>query len=72
MNEMDDRTEQVNWLRELGSNIANWHRGSGSSAAEAVEYALSADGTENMAIDWPEWFDDHDKALLVEWTAKSM
>jgi len=61
----EDRVEQVNWLRELAGNIAA-NLGDGT-AEELVEYALSDEGRESWGIEIPEWFDDHDRGLLVQW-----
>ena len=59
-----DRTQQVNWINELAANIAE-NLGEGT-AAELVEYALSAEGRESWGIELPEWFDAHDRGLLIQ------
>lgn len=66
----EDRVKQVNWLRELAANIAA-NLGEGS-ADELVEYALSDEGRESWGIDIPAWFDDHDRAFLVDCVAEAL
>ena len=65
-----NRVEQVNWLRESAYNIATW-MGKGN-AEQHVAYALSREGRESWGVTIPEWFDDHDRALLVEYVGKSL
>ena len=65
-----DRTAQVNWLREMADNIAG-NLGEGT-AEELVEYALSDEGRESWGIELPEWFDDHDRNLLIKWVGENL
>jgi len=65
----DDRTDQVNWLQELAVNISE-NLGEGT-AEELVEFAMSTEG-EVWGIEWPEWFDDHDRRLLTEMVADAL
>lgn len=70
---MDDRVEQVNWIRQLAENIAANLSGSPDDTAdELVEYALSEEGRESWGIDLPEWFDGHDSSLLIEWVGEAL
>lgn len=62
--ETTDRVQQVNWLRELASNIADWSTGA-ENAEELVEYATSDEGTQTWDITWPSWFGRHDQELLT-------
>ena len=66
----EDRTEQVNWLRELAGNIAA-NLGPGT-AEELVQYALSREGRESWGIEIPQWFDAHDRSLLIQWVGESL
>jgi excisionase family DNA binding protein len=68
-NEMS-RVAQINWLNELADNIAQ-NIGEGT-AEELVEYALSDEGRESWGIDVPEWFDGHDRDLLIESVADNL
>jgi len=65
----DDRVEQVNWLQEIAGNIAE-NLGEGT-AEELVEYAMSDEGAV-WGIDWPEWFDDKDRELLVTFVDEAL
>ena len=65
----DDRTDKVNWLQELAVNISE-NLGEGT-AEELVEYAMSDEG-KVWGIEWPEWFDDHDRRLLTEMVAEAL
>ena len=57
----DDRTEQVNWLRELaGSIVYLWSGDEPVTGAELVDYAFK------QGMEVPGWFDDADRRLLVE------
>ena len=60
----EDRVAQVDWLREFAANVAQ-NMGEGT-AEELVEYALSDEAGESWDIELPEWFDDHDRDLLVQ------
>jgi hypothetical protein len=64
-----NRTDQVNWLRELAGNIA-CNLGEGT-AEELVEFALG-EGRDSWGIELPEWFDGHDQRLLIKLVAKSL
>ena len=66
---MNDRTEQVNWLRELAANIAE-NLGEGA-AEELVAYAESPEA-DVWDIEWPEWYDNHDRRLLVEMVSEAL
>ena len=57
----DDRVQQVNALRELATNIAFGSDDPSTSAQERVDYYCT-----EFADELPGWFDDHDKALLVQ------
>ena len=73
----EDRVEQVNFLNELAANIAMIgeppapNLGDGT-AEEMVEYALSDEGRDAWGLVIPDWFDDHDRRLLVERVAESL
>lgn len=54
----DDRELQVNYLNMLASDIRSDMVGPGTPT-EQVDYFLSE---ETM----PDWFDEHDRALLIE------
>jgi len=60
-----DRTQQVDWLKELASNLVEAVN-DGETAADVVAYARSDEGTRAYNIDWPGWFSNHDRWLLVE------
>ena len=62
----EDRVEQVNWLRDLTANIVFGSDDPSTSAEDRVNYYC-----EEFADELPEWFDDHDKNLLIEWVAES-
>jgi len=64
-----DRVSQVNWLRELAVNIAE-NLGEGT-AEELVEYAHSEEG-KVWGIEWPDWYDEHDRKLLTELVAEAL
>ncbi len=66
----DDRVEQVSYLRELGTNIAQ-NLGEGT-ADQLVEFALSDEGRATWGIELPEWFDDLDRELLTEIVAEAL
>ena len=59
-----DRVEQVNWLRDLTANIVFGSANPSTSAQERVDYYCET-------FELPEWFDGHDKRLLVEWVKES-
>ena len=65
-----DRVEQVNWIDELAGNIASW-MGEGT-AEELVDYALSDEGRDSWNIELPDWFDGHDRRLLVQRVAREI
>ena len=64
----DDRVEQVNWLRELAVNISE-NLGEGT-AEELVAFAEGEGAV--WGIDWPDWYDKADRALLVELVAEAL
>jgi len=64
-----DRVSQVNWLRELAVNIAE-NLGEGT-AEELVEYAHSEE-SKVWGIEWPDWYDQHDRELLTELVAEAL
>jgi len=63
-----DRTQEINHIRELASNIAS-NLGQGT-AEELVEYALSNEGRASWDIDIE--LDDHDRELLVRFVAEAL
>ena len=63
-----DRTGQVDWIRNLADNIAA-NLGEGT-AGELVGYALSDEGRESWGIELPDWFDSHDRNLLIRFVAE--
>ena len=65
-----DRTKQVQWIRDLASNIADWV--TSETAEEAVEYARSEEGTRTWDITWPVWFDAHDEQVLIEFVERNL
>lgn len=60
----EDRAGQVSWLQELAANISS-NLGEGT-AEELVDYALSDEGRDSWGIETPDWFDEHDRQLLIE------
>jgi len=65
---MTNRTQQIEFLRELAGNIAS-NLGEGT-AEELVEYALSDEGRESWGIDIE--LDAHDRELLVKFVAEEL
>lgn len=65
-----DRVAQVNWLRQLANDIAD-NLGTGT-AEELVEYALSVEGRTAWNINIPDWFDAHDRGLLVRFVIEAL
>lgn len=63
MYEGDDRVRQVNWLKGIADEISFGSVGEGSPE-QRVEYFL-----EHTEI--PEWFDSHDRRLLIEMISNS-
>jgi len=41
-------------------------------AHDLVDYALSDEGRESWGIEFPDWFDDHDRHLLTELVAAQL
>ena len=68
--EITDRVQQVNYLRELGCNIAQ-NLGEGA-AEELVEYALSTEGRESWGIEIPFEMDESDRELLTRFVGESL
>ena len=64
-----NRVQQVNWLRELASDITCCVWQGEYTGAEIVAYSL--DEAED-AIALPDWFDDHDRRLLVQFTDEAL
>ena len=66
---MDNRTEQVNWIVNLASDIASYHFGppeiTKKDAESITEYWI---GGANM----PTWFDKHDKNLLIKFVREQL
>ena len=58
------REHQLNWLEEVAGDLA--HEDSEGTAEEKVTYWLK----ETSGV--PEWFDDHDRSLLIEWVDDSL
>ena len=58
----NNRNAQVDWLKELASNMLTLGEG---SPEEIVEYGLSDEGRESWGIELPDWFDQHDCDLLI-------
>ena len=52
----DDRVQQINWLEQEAVDIAFYGEGSGE---ELVSF------WESQGNEKPDWFDDHDRGLLV-------
>lgn len=67
----EDRVQQVNWIRELAGNMVGISP-EGQTAEQIVEYALSDEGSQTWLIDWPAWFDAHDKGLLTRFVRESL
>lgn len=57
-----DRVQQVNWIREVADDITCNVLDCGFTGEELVTYCL--DEAEDI-IELPEWFDSHDRGLLV-------
>ena len=62
----EDRVAQVSYLRDLVADFVFSSDDPSSSAQDRVDYYC-----QEFANDLPEWFDDHDKALLVRWLAEA-
>jgi len=60
MYEGDDRNRQVDYLKDLATNLAFGSDDPSTSAQERVDYYCN-----EFADELPVWFDDHDKMLLV-------
>ena len=60
--EGEDRVKQVNYLRDLAANIKFGSDDPSTSAQDRIDYYCS-----EFADELPQWFDDHDKGLLVQW-----
>ena len=58
--EGEDRVKQVDYLRDLASNLVFGSDDPSTSAEDRVTYYC-----EEFAAELPSWFDDHDRALLV-------
>ena len=56
----DNREAQVDFLRDLAANLTFGSDDPTTSAQDRVDYYC-----EEFANELPEWFDDHDRALLV-------
>ena len=65
---MNDRLEQVNWLKKLADVISYYDcSGEGSieeQAGELVGY------WEQLGEEPPDWFDSRDRGILVEYVAE--
>lgn len=59
---MNDRIEQVNEIRSMAADIRFGAAGEGTPE-ELVKYHLGQ-------IDLPEWFDDHDRGLLLRFVSE--
>jgi hypothetical protein len=62
----EDRVEQVNALREQARILADYGtREDGDGEARVAFW-------EQQSEELPEWYDAHDRKLLVEWTDKNL
>ena len=59
-----NRDAQVSYLQDLASNLVFSSDDPSTSAQDRVDYYC-----EEFADELPEWFDDHDKSLLVRFMA---
>ena len=65
----DDRVAQVNYLRQTAADIASYgSREDGDGEARVAEWEEQSRATDGL----PDWYDAHDRKLLVEWTDKSL
>ena len=63
----DDRTRQVNWLREFAGNLVqNTTWGEENTASEIASMLDDQEFRESWGIHLPVWYDDHDRNLLTE------
>jgi len=60
----DDRNRQIGWLQETAKSITHYGEGTGEELASFWESQMASE-----AIDLPDWFDAHDRALLVKYVS---
>ena len=63
----DDRVKQLNWMQGLAENIRQ-NLGEGTPE-DLVEYALGNEGRDSWGIELPDWFDGHDRNVLIDMVA---
>ncbi len=67
-----DRVAQINWIRQLAANLTDSAPTEVTVAEDLVAYALSDTGRLEQSIELPEWFDSHDRGLLVEYVQENL
>ena len=65
MDRANERTEQVNWLREQ-ADIISYYGGHSEEAGTYVTY------WEKNIDELPDWFDNHDRRLLIKMVAEAI
>lgn len=71
MYEDEDRVRQVNMVMQLANDIAAYSGADDPSQAEEAVNSWLEWGNEYQ-VDLPQWFDDHDRRLLVRWVAERL
>ncbi len=62
----EDRVEQVNWLRQQAADLASYGtREDGDGEARVAFWEQQSEAL-------PEWYDAHDRELLVNWVNESL
>lgn len=59
--ETDDRTEQVNQLRQFAADLAETTPPEETSAEQVVAFWL-----DEIGVDLPTWFDNYDRTQVIE------
>lgn len=62
----EDRVEQVNALREQARILADYGTRDDGDGETRVTF------WESQSEELPDWYDAHDRKLLVEWTDKAL
>lgn len=69
--EGEDRVRQINIVMQLANDIAAYSGADDPSQAEdAVNFWLERENKDQ--VDLPQWFDDHERKLLVRWVAERL
>jgi len=62
----DDRVAQVNYLRQTAADLASYGAREDGDGEQRVAF------WEEQSEELPDWYDSHDRKLLVAWTDKSL